>query len=258
MTANNTDVLLIEVGARAFAFSLADVRYVAAMSPEFRHKGAGREEYFLFEGIPVSYISLWDRLGIASSYTEYEGLLDMLPQRRQDHIDWMAALEDSIHTGRPFAKARDHRECAFGKWYYAYRTHDRRLSLLLEQFERPHAQIHALADELLAMAHAGNIHEAALAFNKARDNTLSNLLHLFDSTRNLVVELQRRVVVILSDGTDTYAFGADGVRDIASLAAEAVKGSESPRTGSQTMAARALLVLEDRSIAPLLDWRSLA
>ncbi len=245
------EVLLVRLGPRVFGIPLTQVRYVAPMPADFASAGAAAAEHFVFEGEPLGYISLWDALHLPSLYTEYGEMQAMLPQRRQDHLDWMAALENSIRTGVPFAKARSPRECAFGKWFYAYQSHDRRLGLLLSQFEQPHAAIHALADRLLGMKEAGQSGEALAAFELARDTTLATLMKLFDSAGQLVVDLQRRVAIIVAEGDATCALGTDGVVDIVVVPAERVKQSAGK---AASRAASALVLLEDQSVVPLLDW----
>jgi chemotaxis signal transduction protein len=247
-------VLLFRLGNRSFGVPLAHVRYVSPMPADFAGSGTDVADHFVFEGSPLTYVPLWDRLQLASAYAEYAELQAMLPQRRQDHLDWMTALESSLRTGVPFAKARDPRQCAFGKWFYGHSTNDRRLALLLGQFEQPHAVIHGLADKLLGLVEAGQGTEALRAFEEAQNTTLATLMRLFDSAQELVVELQRRIAVIVTDGEATCALGADGVRDIVAVPAERVK----PNTGAGGPASRAtsgLILLDDHNVVPLLNWR---
>ncbi len=244
-------ILLIRLGARSFGVPLADVRYVATMPSDFASSGAEAEDHFVFEGSPLSYVSLWDTLGLKSEYAEYGDMQAMLPLRRQDHLDWMNALENSIRTGTPFTKARSPHECAFGKWFYGYHSKDRRLSLLLGQFETPHATIHSLADKLMGLTETGQSSDALRAFDDAKHGTLATLMKLFDSAEELVVELQRRIAVIVAAGDNTCALGADGIRDIVSVPAAQVKH----HSGTAGGATSALLILDERTVVPLLNWR---
>jgi chemotaxis signal transduction protein len=248
------EMLLIRLGGRVFGLPLAQVRYVAPLPADFASRGAKAADYFVFEGAPLSYVSLWDRLGVESGYVEYEELHAMLPQRRQDHLDWMGALEDSIRNGTAFAKARNPHECAFGKWYYAFHAKDRRLALLLGQFEQPHAIIHGLADRLLGLGEQGQRGEALLRVEEAHNTTLAKLMQLFDSAQRLIVELQRRVAVIVADGDATCALGSDGIRDIVTVPAAQLKSAATGGLAAKHISA--LAVLDERNVVPLLDWRS--
>lgn len=256
-TQDSLSILLLQVGNSVLGLPLAEVRHIAPIPHGAASRGADAMAHFVFAGEPLPYFSLWDALGLPSLYAAYEALHAMLPQRRQDHIDWMAALSDAIRRGTPFTKARSPRECAFGKWFYAFRSEDRKLSLLLSQFEHPHAVIHALADKLLALAESGDTETALRLFDEAEHSTLAQLLLLFDSADQLVLDLQRPVAVIVDDGQAEWALGADKVHDIVEVPAERIRASDRRIGGIASKASRGLLILEDESVVPLLDWQGL-
>lgn len=247
------EFLSFQVGSRSFGIPLAQVQYVAAMPLGFVSAGKDVASHFVFEGKPLSYFSLWDILRLPSSYAEYEEMQAMLPLRRQDHLDWMAALETSLRAGTAFVKARDPHQCAFGKWFYGYQSKDRRLSLLLGQFEKPHATIHFLADQLLGMQEAGQARAALAVFEEARKSTLASLLALFDEAQELVVDLHRQIAVIVTDGRHTCALGADTIQDIVELPAERIR-TDTP-VGNEATAG--FLVLDDQPVVPLINWTGL-
>lgn len=246
------EILLLGLGNKLYGVPLKNVRYVARVDPSFAASGAGVADYFVFEGEPLTYVSLWDALGAESAYTEYHELQSMLPQRKQDHLDWMAALEQSLRQGVPFTKARSPRECAFGKWYYAHNTDDLRLETILRQFDQPHARIHGLADQLLGLADAGQRDEALRLFERAKQTTLSELLKLFESACQLVVELQRRVAIVVAEGDASCALGADMIRNIVTVPVERIK-----RNASHSAAVSVLAILDDQSVVPVLNWEAL-
>jgi chemotaxis signal transduction protein len=249
------ELLLFRLGAKTFALPMGQVQYIMPLPGDFDHGGQQGQHgarHVVFDDQPVTYLSLWERFGENSLYAEYEALQALLPQRRQDHLDWMNALESSIHSGEPFTKARDPRQCAFGKWYYASQFNDRRLTLLLGQFDTPHAHIHSLADKLLGLAETGGKEEALRRFNEERHTTLDLLLNLFDKAQSLVIELQRRIAIIVSEDENLCALGADAVRDIISLPAERLSYQHN---ASGTLAG--LAILDTQEVVPLLDWHRL-
>lgn len=249
---NQCELLLFKLGTRCFALPMEQVRYIAPIPSDFASHGSDVARHFVFENHPLSYISLWDRLNIVSEFAEYEALQSSLPQRCQDHLDWMAALESAIRTGEPFTKARNPRECAFGKWYYSHTLHDRRLTLLLGQFETPHNHIHSLANQLLGLAEQGKQDEALAIFEQEKHTTLTQLLGLFDSASTLVKELQRRIAIIVSTGDDTCALGADSVRDITTVPTSQI--TRQPQHGHT--ATTGLIILDTKEVVPLLDWQT--
>lgn len=247
------ELLLIGIGGQNYALPMIEVEHITTLPAGFRHAGPDAEEYLGFEGLPLRFISAWNALGKISVYREFAEIHDMLPQRRQDHLDWMAALEDSIVHGVPFGKARSHRDCAFGKWYYGYTARDRRLKLLLGNFEQPHIHIHALADRLLGMAESGGREEALRLFHEAQETTLRNLLAIFDRAETLLGDLQRRVAIIVRADGERHALGADSIQDIVAVPAERITWA--PPDAGQSTPRAALVILDDGRIVTVLPWR---
>ncbi|MGR8930237.1 MAG: CZB domain-containing protein [Gammaproteobacteria bacterium] len=250
-TSNARDMVLIDLGGRCFGLSLSNVRHICVLPADFAYSGAEVETHFVYQGNPHAYISLWDVLKQKSRYLEYEELQTMLIQRRQDHIDWMDALEDAIRHGVAFTKARNPRECAFGKWYYGYHTDNGRLALLMRHFEQPHREIHCLADKLLDLVNADRDREAIRIFQDSTSSTLVKLLELFDNTLTLLSELQRRIAIIVSEENQVFALGADGVRDIVTIPRDRIK----PASGMLVHTSSSLIILDDQSVVPVFDWR---
>jgi len=250
MMSDDIEVLLIRVGRREFALPMEEVLYIARLPADFRHTGADADEFFAFEGTPLEFISSWQALGETSLYQEFVELETMLPQRRQDHLDWVAALEDALVRDLPFTRARSARECAFGQWYHGYQPSDRRLSVLLASFENPHNHIHALADRLLGMARQGERERALILLDEEKRSTLKTLLDLFDRAAALMKDLQRRIVIVVTDRGVRHALGADTVSDIVPVAAAHVTWEH--RHGRQRPK---LVIFDDKRIVPVLCWR---
>jgi chemotaxis protein histidine kinase CheA len=59
---------------------------------------------------------------------------DLLKARKQDHINWLNELENSVKEKRDFKLATDPTKCAFGKWYYNFKTDDISLKEHLDKF----------------------------------------------------------------------------------------------------------------------------
>lgn len=251
------EVVLITLGGQLLGIPLNQTNHIVPMPADFVYKG-NPPDHFLFQGKPVAYISLWDQFAKTSEYAEFEELRAILPQRCQDHLDWLNALEDSIRLSTEFAKARNPRECAFGKWYYSYHAKAPSLSLLLTQFESPHTAIHELANRLLTMAASGDRRNALKQLNEARNSTLTHLIALFDSAQSLLKDLQRRVAVIVGDDKSSCALGADGIRDILSIPYDRlVQSPKVNQSGIESEPSPRLIVLNETTVVPLLEKETL-
>jgi hypothetical protein len=251
--ADNIDVLLIKLAGRFFCLPLETAKHICPLPANFAIQGGGTDSHFVFENMPIPYVSLWNLFQLRSEYVEFEEIRTMLPQRRQDHIDWMNALEDAIVNRTPFTKARNPHECAFGKWYDSYQSNDTRIRGFMAQFNRPHRHIHSLADKLLTLVENGQRDEALHIFNETKNTTLTELLELFRFAEELFLGKLRPVAVILSEGHFTCALGTDGVQDIVSVSEDRIMQG----TGVDTKTGSTFIMLDDHSLAPLISRQSI-
>jgi hypothetical protein len=250
------EVLLITVDDRILGIQLDQVHHITEMPADFACLGES-SRYFVFQDKPLDYVSLWNHLRLKSTFTEYEEIIKLFPQRCQDHEDWLTSLEESIRTGTPFTKSHSPRECAFGKWYYNYHPEDQQLAGILKQFEEPHAEIHGLADRLLGQASRGGRAEALGTLNYVRQSTLAELKYLFTSTQALLKQLIRRVVVIVGGREASCALGADGIREIINVKPGQLTWLQHPDDADQTKTVAGLIILDDGSVASIMNWRPL-
>lgn len=245
---DHVDVLLLRLAGQLFAIPLKNTKHICSLPANYANTNDSGGTNFVFQGETLAYISLWHLFQLNSEYTELFELQELLPKRKQDHVDWMNALEASIYNKTEFTKARDPHSCAFGKWYYNYKTNDVRLDWLISQFEKPHAHIHSLADTLLGLVENGQQQEALQLFNDAKDTVLSRLLELFDAAEDLTAEKQRPVAVIMADGDFRCALGCDAIHDIATVSTDQIKYTAC----KSSEAVSGFILVNDETIAPLI------
>lgn len=129
----------------------------------------------------------------------------MLQEREQDHKAWLAELERSIYNDQPFTQAKDPKQCAFGKWYYSFKTDNDDLRTLLARFEEPHNKLHALADKLLTINAKGNKDEALRLLEKEKSTTFMKLIRLFESARDQIILDHKPIIVFTTqDGQQPH------------------------------------------------------
>ncbi len=179
-------------------------------------KGRGLLGATQYRGKPVAIYDMAAMLDIVSGRQYKTELLDILQAREQDHLDWLDALEESIKTDAPFTKARDPHQCAFGKWYDHFTTRDTAFAEILERFDEPHRQIHALADELLELKSRGDEEEALYRLDIARNTVLRRLRKTFHHARVQLQESIRDVVLNLTVDGETPLVGLkiDEINDV--------------------------------------------
>lgn len=151
---------------------------------------------------PVAVYNFAEMLNIPSTRNIKSNLVELLNLREQDHIDWLDALEKSLKDNVPFEKAHDPHMCAFGKWYDKFKTRDEALADIMEHFDKPHKEIHALASELLEMREKGDLETALDRLHLARMTTLNSLKKYFSHARSQIEDSMHTVVInITNDGT---------------------------------------------------------
>lgn len=252
---NEEQVVIFQVGKKSLALRLQQVEHILSLGVDDGVGASADGGAILFQDQAITWKPLWAFVGETTQYQEYDDLAALLPQRRQDHIDWMAGLEQSLLHNIPFTKARSPYECAFGKWYYTFRTEERRLTMLMAQFEAPHARIHGLADRLLTLQAAGEQEQAMRIFQQEKEGTLANLLQLFDDVLSLLPHLKRPVALIVNDGVARHALGIDRVLDIRDIGNDGLRPA---RGGLGRLSPEAFVVEPDGAgLIPLLNVEQL-
>lgn len=165
-------------------------------------------------GSAIPLMDLRLRLRMPSSLVEIEAMKELLHQREQDHIRWLHELEASIHEKRPFTLARDPTQCAFGKWYYSYKTDDLGFTALLYQFDAPHRRIHGIADVALKHAADGDFAGAEAVIEKTRSGDLHTMVQLFGEARESFARSRKELAILLTSGDRQMAISADKVESI--------------------------------------------
>jgi len=172
-------------------------------------------------GTIIPVIDMRSLLGFIPREAEAEKLGEMFQGLKDDHVEWLSALQDSVYTSTEFTKATDPTKCNFGRWYKSVldgssplsemTANDPVLKSLIERFDAPHRKIHALADEVMKLKDAGQVEEATERIGAARTNELSEMCKLFDQILEAVASKLESMLVITEIGSRKAAIAVDGV-----------------------------------------------
>lgn len=213
---------------RALTFSIGDtyfgidVKYILAFTDVFGEIKSGADQVPGFLG----YLDYRDRLvkvfecatilGRKKERDNINELIGEIATYKVAHTEWVSALEQSIIDGSPFTKARNPKMCAFGKWYYSFKTDDEGLRALLDKIEEPHNQIHSLADNLLSMRTDGQAEDALKVLRLEKSTTLKKLLRILDFiVEYLQVGIHPVVLHLTQDGqTPWFSLVLDDIHEI--------------------------------------------
>lgn len=211
--------LTFHLSQAKYALPVDAIQYITtldAIQPHEVPRGkSGLSRVFTFQNEQISLFNFSRLIGSTSQLEECIALIEMLDQRKQDHLDWMAALEESLRSGSEFIKAKDPHKCAFGTWYDHYHTNDEELRAIMVRFDEPHKRIHALAEKLLSMAkNQSKLQEALNILEEERHSTLKQLLKLFSQAKSRLSDMLKPVVVILQANKRRYAVELDSIDQI--------------------------------------------
>ena len=214
--------ITFRLGNARFALQVDCVRYITAANTLKKRETPDEQKnshtLFDFNGEAVALYHFGDVIGAHSQAKSVEELITLLDQRKQDHINWIKALKNSLQTGEPFKKATDPHQCAFGQWYDNYTPDDDELADILARFDAPHKRIHALAEKLLNMAKTPEGAQAALGVLEDEErSTLNELLEIFGLAASRLEDILKPVVIIIALDKTHYAIELDHIEDIQSF-----------------------------------------
>jgi len=214
-------------------------------------------------GRVMPLVDLRKRIGMTSAIEETESFCNLMVQREQDHRNWLAELEDSVKQRRKFTLTTNPHQCAFGKWYDAYRADNAWVATLLRKFDEPHKKIHSVAVRAEELTTAGQYEQAAQLIAGTRATVLSLMIERFAELKTLVREIQRETAVILTVSGRAFAISVDSAISVEKLVPGSVAalpagtevgyGGVVQRVGKRAKHDQPLLLLEanrivDRSV----------
>jgi chemotaxis signal transduction protein len=211
--------ITFRAGSAHYALSVYHVRYITALESISTRTAPDRDgrppqQVFDYEGDAIPLYRFNHSIGANSQTDESKELIELLMARRQDHVDWIDALEHSLLSGEPFSKAKDPHKCAFGLWYDAFEANDAELREILARFDSPHKRIHSLAERLLNMAENGREDEAKRILDEERYTTLKELMGLFAQATTRLEDIAKPVVLVLEASGRTFALEVENLGDM--------------------------------------------
>ncbi len=231
---NESEVLTVFtfwIGDELFAINIENILSVTQdleklLQPPVKSRGLMGVINYMDE--PVAVYNFAEMLNIPSTRQIKSGLVALLNEREQDHINWVDALEKSLKENIPFDKARDPHKCAFGQWYDKFTTRDEALMDIMKHFDKPHKEIHALAEELLDLKSNGQLDEALEKLRIARLTTLNHLIKYFSHARSQIEESLHTVVInITNDGVKPLvALKIDEIHEVMNFHQSDLRGLE--------------------------------
>lgn len=176
---------------------------------------------FELRGEIIPLIDLRVLFGMKSLLTEYHEFADMLEQRKQDHIRWVKELKASADEKRAFTLATDPHECAFGKWYYNFRSELHSVNHHLGKIEEPHKKLHEAALEVQNCQQNCDSCERKEClkeiFRRLSEDYVPKILSLLEESKEAFKDDFREMVVVLDKDKQKFGIIADEIVSVENL-----------------------------------------
>lgn len=212
-------------------------------------------------GTIIPVIELRSLLGFEPRSAELDKLKAMFNQLKEDHVNWLSALQDAVYLDQKFTKATDPTKCNFGKWFIsvmegtspmsAMVMGDPILKGLVERFDTPHRKIHAIAERVLLLKENGDTEQAVDVIKLARETDLVVMCELFDRVLDTVATKLESMLVITEIGSRKAAIAVDGVSFVLDCKDEAIEAL--PETAENTEFLSGLVYQSDGSYILIAD-----
>jgi chemotaxis signal transduction protein len=167
-----------------------------------------------YRGSFIPLVGLRELFGQVSLLDQRKELAESLIQREKDHIDWLNDLRNSVINDSEFRKTTDPTKCAFGQWYYNFKTHDVQLARELKSLEEPHSDIHNLGVRVLNFVRAGDKEKALNLIKQSESTTLASLITQFARLRYMLVNEVKEVFVVIKNDNRRMGVAVDSILDI--------------------------------------------
>jgi hypothetical protein len=217
--------VIVEICGQQFAIRTDHVREIMSM-PEITSVPMCRPQsrgVISLRGRVLPLIDMRKCFGWQSVPEELDAFFALMNQREQDHRNWLVALEKSVAEGAEFRLATDPHKCAFGQWYYSYRSDSPWIMSLLRQFESPHNSIHAIAAEAVELTKAQKQEQAYRLIQRKGDRELGKMVSLFRSLRELTRETMKELAMVITTHKKPFAVAIDGAVAVEAVSSDLIK-----------------------------------
>lgn len=224
----STKYLVVVISDDRYGFDLTHIKEITRMpeiTPMPDMDDGIRGIIRLRESI-LPLIDLRVKLGYSALDAEQNDFIEMLKAREQDHINWLNELKKSVEERLPFKLTLDPHSCAFGKWYDTYKSNNAAVSHLLEQFDKPHKDIHAVGHQVAEKIKVKDFNAALEICNLAENRELKRLKTLFSELYDTVIKQNNEFAVIFDHGKTRLAVSVDKIYKIVEVESKYIESAE--------------------------------
>ena len=222
------DLINFRVGQKTISLKILDIllteRYENNLTslPNENKSFIGVKDYM---ETPTPIFDLGIVLNNQSTNKTNAELTDLLVEKEKDHQQWLSALEHSLLTGAAFPNTIDPDKCDFGRWYNSFKTDNEDLQNILDKFDTPHRELHAMAREFLDLQKTMTKENVIRLFEEKKRQVFNQLIRLFESAREQIILDYKPIIIFTTKDGVTPHIGllVDKVEDNINVKKEDIK-----------------------------------
>lgn len=174
-----------------------------------------------FRNKVIPILDLRTIFGLPTRMREYSDFIKMLDQRKQDHINWVNTLKESVKNNTHFPLATNPHQCAFGKWFDKYDNPNKKIMFHLERIREPHNKLHHAALDVAKIQERECSEEEKNAqiqeiLRKAENEYMTTVVGLLDSAKTIFKDIYQTMLIVLED-KEQIAIAVDEVVAVTNL-----------------------------------------
>lgn len=172
-----------------------------------------------FRGKIIQLIDTRSLLNIKTITQEITDFSNIIDQRFNDHLNWLATLEKSVKENVDFTLTTDPHKCAFGKWYDNFKLKNSNIMFesIFGKFDKPHKAIHKIGITAKEMVEQGKREEAVKLIEAVKNTELKQMFHLFDDIKDAYKESLKETVLVLGNENEPIGITVDKITAIENL-----------------------------------------
>jgi Chemotaxis signal transduction protein len=188
-----------------------------------------------FRNHVISILDLRTVFGLPTRIKEYSDFIKMLDQRKQDHINWVNTLKESVRNNTRFPLTTCPHQCAFGKWYDKYDHPNKKIMFHMERIREPHNKLHYAALDVAKIQEKDcpedeKNEQIQEILRQVENEYMVTVVGLLDSAKTIFKDIYQTMLIVLED-IQQIAIAVDEVVAVTNLE-EVVVEKESLMYGS--------------------------
>ncbi len=215
--------IVFEVGSGLFSVDSRYIETIMQLPPCERVPDARPEikGIFHYRGKTITMFDLRLVMKMDSREKDFSDFCDMIDARKQDHINWVNALDETAATGAPFKLATDFHKCALGRWCDSFQSDVAEVNFQIKKISDPHRLLHETAGkvhDILEDMSNEKRHESAKAIvDQLRKTYMSKVLDLLEETKGVFKDSYFREMALILSGGRNLGFVADNILAVEEL-----------------------------------------